>query len=381
MALNEIQQLQKIVENSKYILLLLNSRENGDAIASALALKTIFEKQHRQADIVCSDFAAPKQLSFLPGISSIKDSLSNLQKFIIKVDVSKTPIESLSYDIKNSLLYIYLTPKHGLLSKNELRTAQSTFKYDCIITLNTPDLDSLGGVFINNTDLFYRTPVVAIDHLASNERYGQINLVDLSATSTSEVVYKFIKETADQFMNEPLATTLLTGMTTATGGFKNPNISPSTLQIASTLMARGADREKIIHNLYRTRSISTLKLWGEALTHLQTNPKMGLVWTTITREDFSRSGSTPDDLKGIIEELLSNSPEAKVILLLYEIENGGKKIGGIVATEKNFDALHLVKPLQPEGTKRMAKFIIKDKLLKEAEDQVIKTIAEGMPQE
>ncbi|MFA6105415.1 MAG: DHH family phosphoesterase [Patescibacteria group bacterium] len=379
MALNDIEQLKKLIEPSKHILLIFSSKDNGDAVAAALALKNLFEKQHRLADIACSEFVAKKQFSFLPEINSIRSSLTNLQKFIIKVDVSKNPIESLSYDIKDSTLNIYLTPKNGLITKNELRTAQSTFKYDLIITLNTPDLESLGNIFFNNTDLFYRTPVVAIDHGASNERYGQVNIIDLSATSTSEIVYKIVKDAGENYFDEKISTAILTGMTIATGSFKQPNLSPTTLQIASSLMARGADREKIIQNLYHTRSIATLKLWGEALTHLQINPRLGFVSTTLTRDNFIRSGGSPDDLHGIIEELISNSPEAKVFALLYEIDNGEKKIGVLVAAEKNFDAMHLARPLQPEGNRHLAKILIRGKTLAEAETLVLKTISDAMP--
>jgi nanoRNase/pAp phosphatase (c-di-AMP/oligoRNAs hydrolase) len=378
MALNEIEQLLQIINDSKHILLLFGSKDNGDATASALALKRLFEKQHRSVDIVCANFDIAKRLNFLPEVDTIKNSLSNLQKFIIKVDVSKTAIETLSYDVKDSTLNIYLTPKNGLIGKNDLRTAQSTFKYDLIITLNTPDLESLGNVYYNNTDLFFRTPIVAIDHQASNERYGRVNIIDLSATSTSEIVYRIVKTFGENYFDAQLSTAILTGMTIATDSFKQPNLSPVTLQVASSLMARGADREKIVQHLYRTRSIATLKLWGEALTHLETNPRLGLVSTTITREGFTRSGGSADELRGIIEELISNSPEAKVILLLYEIDNGEKKIGGMIAAEKNFDAMHLARPFEPEGNHRLAKFVIKGMTLSEADAAAKKTITEIM---
>jgi phosphoesterase RecJ-like protein len=221
--------------------------------------------------------------------------------------------------------------------------------------------------------------VVAIDHNANNERYGQVNIVDLSATSTSEIVYKIVKDAGENYFDEKISTAIFTGMTISTGSFKQPNLSPATLQIASSLMARGADREKIVQHLYRTRSISTLKLWGEALTHLQTNPRLGLVWTTITRENFIRSGGSPEDLRGIIEELIGNSPEAKVIAVLYEINNGEKGVGVMVAAEKNYDALALVRPLHPEGNRKLAKILLSEKSLSEAEALVVKTITESMP--
>jgi len=116
-----------------------------------------------------------------------------LQKFTIKVDISKTKIDSLSYDIKDDWLYIHLNPKQGTISKKELRTAQSSFKYDLIITLNSPDLESLGDIFENNTDLFYRVPIINIDHQAGNEHYGATNLVELNKTSAGEIVYFLFK--------------------------------------------------------------------------------------------------------------------------------------------------------------------------------------------
>jgi phosphoesterase RecJ-like protein len=378
MALTEIEQLKQAIEQSKHILLIFSNRDNGDAAASALAFKQFIEKQSKLADIVCGNFVTPKTLQFLPNIDEIKSTLANVQKFIIKVDVSKAPIESVSYDTDGATLSIYLTPKHGLIGKNELRTGQSTFKYDLIITFNTADRESLGNIFTNNTDLFYRTPTVVIDHLVTNDRYGQINLVDVTATSTSEVTYKIIKQLGEQYIDVPLATTILTGMTIATKSFKNPHITPTTLQIAGELLGYGADREQVVEHLYRNRSIATMKLWGEALSHLQVDIKFGLVWTTITREDFARSGGTPDDLRGIIDELISNSPDARTMLLLYEIENSSKKIGGLLATEKSNDALELLKPFTPEGTAHLASITITNKTLKEAEEITIATIRQNL---
>ncbi len=374
MALSELQQLNGLFNASRHALILFNAPDNGDAIGSAIALKTLLEKQSKQADIACSGFTAPKIFSYLPKISEVKSELGHLQKFIIKVDVSKNPVDTISYDVKDGVLSLYLTPKQGLLSKHELRTAQSTFKYDLIITLNTPDLESLGTIFLNNTDLFYRTAIVNIDHQASNERYGQVNLIDLTATSTAEIVYAIIKQCGEQYLDATAATAILTGMTVATKSFKNPNITPATLQIASALVNSGADREKIVRHLYRTRSISALKLWGQALTHLVYDQSAGLVSTTITREDFARSGATADELKGMIDELFSTAPEAKVTLILFEEPGADReqpKIHGLLATEKNVDARQMIKPLNPHGNKRQCSFEISDKTLKESEEFVL----------
>lgn len=365
MALNDVQQIQKSFEDSKYVLVIYNGKSNGDATASAIALKTLLEKMKKQVDIVAVNYTVPKNFHFLPHATSIKPAIAEAQKFIIKVDVSQSPIETISYDVRDGQLSIYLTPKHGSISKNELRTAQSAFKYDLIITLNTPDLESLGPAFINNTDLFYKTTIINIDHQANNERYGQVNLVDLTATSTAELLYRTFKKMYPDMIDAELATALLTGMTVATKSFRNYNITPFTLQLASELITYGADREKIVQHLYRTRSLSTLKLWGQALIHLEHDPKHNIVWSTLTRDDFARSGATQDDLFGIIDELIGNSPEAKIIALMYE--NADQTISAVVATEKNYDALELTKAFSSEGTKKTASIQFKGKTLKEAE--------------
>jgi nanoRNase/pAp phosphatase (c-di-AMP/oligoRNAs hydrolase) len=164
----------------------------------------------------------------------------------------------------------------------------------------------------------------------------------------------------------------LTGIISQTKSFKADSIKPHTLATAGKLIGMGANREKIITNLYRTRTIPMLKLWGYALTHMQSDKALKLVWSTITREDFVRCGAKENDLKDIIDELINNSPEAKVTLLLHEHDDNQKTvIHGILNTDKNFDAKKLLSKYNPQGANNNASFIIKEKTLKEAEEEVV----------
>ncbi len=374
MALNEAQQLKSLLDNSKHILLALNSNQSADAICGAVAWKKWLEKQNKQVDIIADNFVLPKNLGFIAGAAAIQPQISHLQKFILKVDVTHVKIDTLSYDIKDNWLSIYLTPKEGVLTKNELRTAQSGLKYDLIITVGAQDLESLGKIFFNNTDLFYKVPVINFDNHPGNEHFGQVNFVELNATSVSEIIYKTLKQTSEAHIDTEIATALLAGMISQTQSFKTTNVTPLTLNTASELMNLGADREKIVKHLYRTKSISSLRIWGEALTHMQSDPASGLVWTTITREDFSRAGATEDELKELIDELVNNSPEAKMILLLYENTKGENKIHGFLHADKQHDAKLLLQTFQPEGNKKTASFAITNKTLKETELEVVEKI-------
>lgn len=379
MALTDTQQVNKLIKDSKHILIVFNPHDSGDALTSSLALKFFLEKQSKQIDIASDGLIIPKKFHFLEGVQTIKPTLSYLQKFTIKVDVSKIKIETISYDIKDNWLSIYLTPEQGVISKNELRTAQSTFKYDVIITINTPDLETLGNIFHNNTDLFYRTPIINIDHNPTNEYYGQINIVDVTATSSGEILYQLLLQLQENSIDKKTANSLLTGMILATRAFKTPTVTPHTLHIASQLIKCGAERELIIQQLYRTRSLSTLKLWGQALTHLKQDSSLGLVSTIITRQDFIHSGAHPDDLKEIIDDLIINSPEAKIILLLYEFDYGGQtRIHGRLRTDQQFKANELLKPFNPQGDSEQVSFTLENTTLKEAEERIINTIKQGI---
>ena len=374
MALNETQQLRQLLEASRHILLVMNSTQNTDSICGAVAWKKFLEKQNKQVDIIADNFVLPKNLKFIKGVEEIQPQISHLQKFILKVDVTNVKIDTLSYDIKDNWLSIYLTPKQGVLTKNELRTAQSGLKYDLIITINAQDLESLGKIFFNNTDLFYKVPVINFDNHPGNEHFGQVNFVELTATSISEIIYKTMTQISASHIDADIATALLAGMISQTQSFKTTNVTPHTLNTASELMNLGADREKIVKHLFRTKSISSLRIWGEALTHMESDPNLGLVWTTITREDFARAGATEDELKELIDELINNSPEAKLILLLYENTHGENKVHGFLSVDKQHDAKILLQSFQPEGNKKTASFTMMNKTIKDVELEVVEKI-------
>ena len=311
------EQIQQLIDSHRHILIVLPKTGGGDAIGSSIALALWLEKLQKQVEIASDEFVLPRNYRFLKRANTIVPQLSQAQKFILSVDVREHGLESLTYDVKDEILRIFVTPKTGVLTRDLVRTSQSDFVYDLIITVGTTDLKSLGKIYSKNTELFFKTPVINLDHHAQNEHFGQINAVTITATTVSEVVFALLQTLDAALIDKDIATALLTGIIAQTRSFKNDATKPEAMMCASTLIGLGANRDAIVQALFRTRTIATLKLWGYALRHLQSDPAIGLVWTTITRDDFSRSGAQEPDLSDIIDELISNSPEAKIILLLH----------------------------------------------------------------
>jgi nanoRNase/pAp phosphatase (c-di-AMP/oligoRNAs hydrolase) len=369
---------------SSHLLITFRKEWNVDAAASALALSAFFTARGKRVDIVADGFVAPKSLAFLPGVENIRPAFSQLQKFVISLDVSKTPIDELSYDVENGKLRIHVTPKNGgRYDGKDVTTAASEFKYDCIITVDTPDYASLGTLFSANTEFFFNRPVVNIDHDPANEQFGNVNAVDITATSSAECTYSLLKETGEHFMREDIATCLLAGIISKTRSFKTSNVTPKTLDIASALVAAGAHRDEIVNGLYRTRTLATLKLWGRALARLKFDPSIKMAWTLIVRQDFVHAGASEEHLVDVIDELIMNSPEAEIYGVLYEQEAAGEpgKIAGIcamISTEKHADALGLVAGLKPEGTRRLARVCFPHASIMEAERSIIGAIQKSL---
>jgi phosphoesterase RecJ-like protein len=270
--------------------------------------------------------------------------------------------------VEDGQLNFIISPDSGWFKPEDVTARTGEFKYDLIITIGTPDLESLGPIYDDNIEFFYKTSIINIDHQSANEEFGQINFIDLNAVATAEILFYFLKNYKPELISEDVATCLLTGIIQQTKNFKTTNLTPRTLLTASELITLGARREEIVANLYRTRNIASLKLWGKILNNLQTTPNSELLWSKISAADFQATGATDNDLTDIVDELIASVPSAKVIALLYETAPRQTKV--LVYSLKNFNALDLLKEYAPQGNLKLAQASVPQSLA-EAETQII----------
>ncbi|OGY46228.1 MAG: hypothetical protein A3A24_01465 [Candidatus Buchananbacteria bacterium RIFCSPLOWO2_01_FULL_46_12] len=371
MALNEVQQIEKEINQSRHALITFDKDYSVDAVASALALYLILQKKGKLVDIVCDGFDLPKNLRFLPQAEKISPRLANLQKLIIKIAGGKENIDQFNYNIEGDGLKIYLTPKDGTINVEDIKTESSEYKYDLIFVLDTADLDSLGTIYQKSTEFFYNTTIINIDHKSENEQFGQINLTDPNAVATAEMVFELINGLGENLLDQPIATCLLTGLVAKTRSFKTANVRPKTLEAASQLLILEADQQTIVKNLYRSRTLATLNLWGRTLARLKSDDSNKLIWSLLTDHDFLDSQADQKDLPDVVEELISFIPGVEVVILIYQL-NGQVKV--LINALKNHNALYLAKTFRPEGTKNVATFSLTGTTLLAAEKTVIEEI-------
>lgn len=372
--LNQKQQISEQLKKAQDILITFRKTWNGDSVASALALYLFLKKIGKNVEVAAEKFTPNEPMSFLPAHAEIKPIIENLRKFIISLDVSQKKISQIKYKTDKDVLSFIVSVKNGAFTHADVSSHSDNFKYDLLIVVDTPDLESLGKIYDENTDLFYRVPVINIDHHANNEEFGQINYVELTSVSTTEILFSLFNNHSPDSLDEDIATCLLAGMISKTRSFKTPNITPQALTAAAQLISLGARREQIVNSLYRSRPINVLKLWGRVLSRLASSLGEKLVWSSITHLDFVKTGSSETDLNEVIEELILNMPLVKTIVIFYEkIINGEIVTICLLQATTNIDAMMLLKEYAPKGTKTIAEAIIK-KPIQEAEKEIIALI-------
>lgn len=403
-------QFFNLINKSKNILISFPIDWNGDAIASSLAMYLYLKKLGKNVDIGAErmkkndNFKIPTEsFSFLPAFSEIKNSLENLMKFVVSLDLSHTKVSHVKYTIENNKLNFIISPRDGFFTSQDIRSSMSGFKYDLIITINAQDLESLGRIYDNNIDFFYKTNIINIDHSLENEEFGQLNLINLSAVAVSEIIYNLFSDHNHELIDEQIATCLLTGIIFKTKSFKTSNLTPQTLKASSDLIELGAKREEIVSRLYRSRSLNTLKLWGRVLNNLKSAESNSIVWASLFKNDFRETKAGEENMQDIIDELIVSMPTAKIIVIFYSLselsvldnnylrdedreefsdktiiihdENSEElfQTKVIVYSVKNISSLEILKEHNPEGTRKIAQANIK-RPLKEVEKTTIDSI-------
>lgn len=315
---NTEQQIFDSLNKANRILIALPRAGTGDALGAGAGLYHFLKKLDKQPELVSVSRIA-SQFEFLPAVQEIKQGIDAAQSFVISVKTESAELDELSYETNKDRIDIFLKPKQGKFSENDVSFRSARFPYDLIITLDTPSLEHLGELYEKNTDLFFETPVINIDHHPSNENYGEINLVDLTATSSSEIVAALIENYEASLIDENIATALLTGIIVETNSFQHVKTTPKAFLKASNLVSMGANQQEIIRQLYKTKHVSLLKLWGRALARIKEIPELGLTYSLVNHNDILKAESSPEHVLGVMRELVANLAGRKIILLLAEV--------------------------------------------------------------
>src|SRR6185436_20381529 len=251
-----------LIKSSDKILLTMHEGPDGDDLGSVLAMSYFLDQLGKKHQAVIKG-PVPDNLKFLPGWEKVKSDLSGVD-------------------------------------------------FDLAIFFGCNKLERTGFRQLQNL----KQSSINFDHHPDNSNFAQVNVVDPKTAAVAELMYYFL-EFAEAKITKEIATCLLTGIFTDTGGFKHANTSSEALEVASHLLKKGARIDKIALQTMGRKRPSAIKAWAKGLENARFDPEKKMVFSVLTEEDLKEIGATDEDLEGFVE-LLNNMPQAKFALLLRQ---------------------------------------------------------------
>ena len=190
-----------------------------------------------------------------------------------------------------------------------------------MVTCDVASLDRLG--MLGGTAVRARA-LIWIDHHVTNEGLGTIPLVDPSASSTCELVWRLVKELGGEIQIET-AVCLYAGLVTDTGRFQYQAVGPDTLRLAAELREFPFDHTRLVQALYEDNRAAYLRVLGLALRRIRLEPEADLVWSYLTVADLREAEVEPSEADDLID-VVRTAREADVAAVIKQQRDGRFKV-------------------------------------------------------
>jgi bifunctional oligoribonuclease and PAP phosphatase NrnA len=187
-----------------------------------------------------------------------------------------------------------------------------------VVFLDCGNIDRMPVDFLTDGDNLR----INIDHHHDNTMFGDLNLVDVEASCTAEIVYELAILLGVQLTSE-MASALYVGLVTDTGKFMYENTNARTHMIAAELIEAGVTVDETYRRLYEHVPIEKLRLLSRALEGIQRHCDGALVLSYITAADYAATGSGEEMSEGIIDHLRSVEG-ARVAALIRDLGDRGR---------------------------------------------------------
>ncbi|HAO92433.1 MAG: hypothetical protein A2X93_06925 [Deltaproteobacteria bacterium GWC2_56_8] len=178
--------------------------------------------------------------------------------------------------------------------------------FDATFAVDCGQRERLGKGFVN-----LKAPgrVVNIDHHATNDCFGDVNVIVPDASAAGELVYDLCKA-ADIHINRDIAVNLYVAIHTDTGSFRYSSATADAFIKAGELVRLGAEPWDISRRVYENHPARKYKLLGMVLSTLEiieaaNNGAEGsgiprIATLVVTKDMFRQTGAEKDQADGFV---------------------------------------------------------------------------------
>jgi len=187
-----------------------------------------------------------------------------------------------------------------------------------VVFLDCGNIDRMPVDFLSREGQFK----INVDHHHDNTLFGDVNLVEVDASCTAEIVYELAILLGVEITPQ-IAAALYVGLVTDTGKFMYENTNARTHRIAADLVEAGVDVDETYRRLYEHVPIEKLRLLSRALEGIRHHCEGRLVLAYITAADYEAAGAGEEMTEGIIDHLRSVEG-ARVAALIRDLGDRGR---------------------------------------------------------
>jgi phosphoesterase RecJ-like protein len=213
---------------------------------------------------------------------------------------------------------LLFTQKVPVLGQDVTLDQLTKRQFDLVIIIDTDSYSQLPQFdnFLKQTDI----PILVIDHHATTDNLGDVELLDPTAAATCLIVLDLFK-----FAHFPvtgkIAGALFVAIATDTGWFQFGNTGSRVFLACAELIDAGAKPTQLYHHLYQNFSLPRFNLMLTMLSTLEFHLDGRYATQHILQRDFQKTGATFADTENLINECHRIST-VKVSALFTELKDG-----------------------------------------------------------
>jgi phosphoesterase RecJ-like protein len=313
--------IKEAIVNSKHLVITTHINPDGDCITSVLVFSAILRRLEKSHSIILDD-TIPHKFDFLPDIHNfdIFDRESQLESM------------------------------------------------DTLVILDSSTLERIGRI---SECIPKNITIVNIDHHSSNIRYGNVNYIDDSESSTVEIIYSLHQSYPFEVTQE-IATLVYTGIICDTGRFLFPNTTNRSLHVASEMIKKGASPSEIANSIYYRNKPETIQGLVSALSTIKYyfNGR-------VAGMELSNGAGSPIqsiDTEGFVDYLLTIEG-TEVEFFIYEKESNVFRIS--FRSKNNIDVNAIAQELGGGGHKRASGCTVQGRL-EDVRKRVLEILSQHM---
>jgi len=300
------------IKKANNILLHCHPLPDPDSTGSALAMKFALEQLGKKATVIKGDSEIPKGFMHFPGIESI------VSKSFSEVDLSL---------------------------------------FDLFISLDSGSVNMISQVNPPIKPLQIET--IVIDHHATNELYGSINLVDTTSPAVSFILFQLLKIWSIELTRD-IATNLFMGIYTDTGGFRYPPTDYRVLGAASELARISPDFTETIFKMENSQSKESIYYQALALSSVETFLNDNVAISIVSNKDLVEKKIPDECIRGIsISNILKSVIGWNVGVSMIERIPGEIKVSFRTRDSLRFDVSKLAGLLGGGGHRAAAATVLR----------------------